>query len=820
MCLPTYKSKNRGGNPRSYLAIFKQTSLFGMMVAASILSLPRQLDAATSASQWGITWSFSEDRPTGRFANGDWWVVGPVTIVNINPKTGDGGDPLGGGSMVNPIPGQTQGFYGWPCFPAYDISKNVSLRLPITIQPGSSLYSTVNNPDTWAPGEAAERAYFKETAILTILPAAPPVGSFRPPWAGTNKTIKSNWNVANLNYAALRSLAPPVPANVPNLKLMESATQRPLMEMDYGWPNSQWKAVWRPTKPDGFPNRAYGREVAHISAGAGLLLNTNLSNAAKEKLLINMVQWGIDNYGLLEAGMQWWANGGHQNGRLLPTFIAGKVLNDPDITARASSRSQFQELSSHQFIAQADIDRPRKVQTPPLKPYSQDQLGMPEWSSGGQDAATSSEWNNSAFWASGYRFINGSANSATVATILLMGGRGDVKQEAFFRYVIERFYPMQKPGDNWPYILWGNSVQPFTRDMWDTYIGSNPAPPVDLNSISNPSILPSLANYFADESIEVRLVAEAGAVIRYTTNGSNPTATSSVYSTPFKVATNTTVKASASKVVNNVTLTSLISEKTYQFMPISMRPITKTNWTITANSQEPGYDAIRMIDGRDDTFWHTKFNPQAEPPPYIVSINLGATYDVTTIRYQARIDSENGRLKSYKVFVSSDGVNWGNPIVSGAFLNSALEQVVTLPNAVRTSLIRMTTEEAGVSVTGTYASITELGITGTYVSGGTTPPIIPPSSGYIVGNRIQVAKSTWVNSTASIATPIGSQPANSYGTIVEGPVGPGSDGITWFRVNYDTGADGFSGADNFTKATGQPPAVPPAIPTGLRVITN
>lgn len=803
MCLQSLNSRGREINPPPHFAFLKRLSLIG------ILLMPGLANAATSASQWGITWTFSEDRPTGKFANGDWWVVGPVTITNITPRPGHDGNPRNGGSMINPIPGRTQGFYGDSNSPPYDAAKNVSLRLPVTIQSGNSLYSTINNPDTWAAGAAAERTYFKETAILTILPAAPPAGSFRPPWAGTNKTIKSNWNVASLNYSKLRSLTPPVPANVPNLQLMESATQRPLMEMDYGWPNSQWKATWSPFKLGGFPNRAYGADVAGISSASGLLLNTNLSNAAKEKLLINMVQWGIDNFGLMEAGMNWWANGGHNNGRLLPTFIAGKVLDDPDILTRASGRSQFQELTSHAFITQADIDLPRSPNNPPRRPYSQDQLGMPEWGSTGQSADTSSEWypNNGTFFASYYRFVNGPANCGTVATILLMGGRGDVKNEAFFRYVIERYYPRDTPSG-------------FTRDMWDTYIGRNPAAPIDLNSIVNPSILPSLASYFADESVEIRLTAETGATIRFTTNGSNPTATSPVYTLPFRISSNTTVKAAASKVVNNATLTSLISEKTYQFLPVSFRPITKTNWTITANSQEAGYDAIRMIDGRNDTFWHTKFNPQSDSPPYIVTINLGATYDVTTVRYQPRMDSENGRIKTYKFFASSDGVNWGNPIVSGILLNSPTEQVVTLPNTVRTSLIRMTTEESGVAATGTYASIAELGITGTYVSGGSTPPIIPPSGGFIAGDRIQVTRSTWVNSTASVTTPIGSQSTSSFGTIVEGPVGPGSDGITWFRVNYDTGADGFSGADNFVKATGQPPAAPPAIPTGLRVITN
>jgi len=43
-------------------------------------------NAATtnSISQFGITWTFNQQHEFGQFANGDYWVVGPVTIVAID----------------------------------------------------------------------------------------------------------------------------------------------------------------------------------------------------------------------------------------------------------------------------------------------------------------------------------------------------------------------------------------------------------------------------------------------------------------------------------------------------------------------------------------------------------------------------------------------------------------------------------------------------------------------------------------------------------------------------------------------------------------
>lgn len=40
---------------------------------------------AASVSKDGITWTFSQSVPVGQFVNGDYYVVGPVTITAIDP---------------------------------------------------------------------------------------------------------------------------------------------------------------------------------------------------------------------------------------------------------------------------------------------------------------------------------------------------------------------------------------------------------------------------------------------------------------------------------------------------------------------------------------------------------------------------------------------------------------------------------------------------------------------------------------------------------------------------------------------------------------
>ncbi len=66
---------------------------------------------------------------------------------------------------------------------------------------------------------------------------------------------------------------------------------------------------------------------------------------------------------------------------------------------------------------------------------------------------------------------------------------------------------------------------------------------VDNNQSTPPAISPSAGAY--QDSVSVSLSAAAGATIRYTTDGSDPDANAPVYTAPFTLTANTTVKARA-----------------------------------------------------------------------------------------------------------------------------------------------------------------------------------------------------------------------------------------------------------------------------------
>ena len=122
----------------------------------------------------------------------------------------------------------------------------------------------------------------------------------------------------------------------------------------------------------------------------------------------------------------------------------------------------------------------------------------------------------------------------------------------------------------------------------------------------------------------------------------------------------------------------LLSKSTYaQIIP-------QTNWSLKyVDSQElvGEYGAVNGFDGNGGTIWHTKYIGGSPYPPHEIQIDLGQIFDISGFRYLPRQDGGvNGRIGQYEFYVSIDGSNWGNPVTTGTFANSALEKEVLFPS--------------------------------------------------------------------------------------------------------------------------------------------
>jgi hypothetical protein len=326
-------------------------TLFAILVSLCFLNCPAAQAGVGQnyIEQWGITWTFDKDITSdkndpdvlsgnkylwGKFVNDDYWVVGPVKIVSIDPpshSTAEGEKDEEGrifatgtvinGSMINPAAKLPK--HGWisaynEVSVPYDGNCNEALKCPsLIIQPSNSLVSTISRVYTAPPLPAT---LIKRAAILTIVGQALPAKTFRPSYAGNSKTF---YSVSNPDYSIFAKL-PKVPST-PDLNQVAAYFEKPYID----YVGSSTGRTIHPS--DNMPD--YGSTIANNVGKTALMLNLDFSNQEKDKLIVGLVQYGIDLWGVYKAGCTstWSMDGGHGPGRKFPILLAGYWLNDPEM---------------------------------------------------------------------------------------------------------------------------------------------------------------------------------------------------------------------------------------------------------------------------------------------------------------------------------------------------------------------------------------------------------------------------------------------------------------------------------------------------------
>ncbi|MGE5421111.1 MAG: hypothetical protein ACM3UT_13055, partial [Chloroflexota bacterium] len=341
--------------------------LFLFSGSASAFSGEPQADTRREISRDGITWIFDKPVKCGRFITGDWWVIGPVTIVSVTPRPGPvtidrnkavlnrWGDTsvktdtaMRNGSMIVLKAGYTQG---------YD-SRNASwnskdnIRFPLVLEPDRSLVSTISNDTLPVPNfcsnimwdnEKLVRVTLNTAAVLTCLKEVPPADAFRPPFTGTQKPL---FRAGDIRWELLPRLEPA--GDVPSWEEFEGYFSR-------CWPDHLLSWEQQELVPNNnMPN--YGREHARVISIASLMLMLDIPRERKEKLAIGMIQHGIDLYGTAMNGGYWNEGGGHSSGRKWPILFAALMLGDSSLNnlpRAAIFQEDTQTYYGHGWFGQA-----------------------------------------------------------------------------------------------------------------------------------------------------------------------------------------------------------------------------------------------------------------------------------------------------------------------------------------------------------------------------------------------------------------------------------------------------------------------------------
>lgn len=96
----------------------------------------------------------------------------------------------------------------------------------------------------------------------------------------------------------------------------------------------------------------------------------------------------------------------------------------------------------------------------------------------------------------------------------------------------------------------------------------------------------------------------------------------------------------------------------------------RTGWTATADSFQPGHEPQNVLDDKPDTIWHTQWQPTNAPLPHHIIIDMKTPRRVYKVRYLTRQDfSQNGNIAQHEIYLSNDGVNFGDAVAIGTYQN-------------------------------------------------------------------------------------------------------------------------------------------------------
>lgn len=278
-------------------------------------------------TQYGITWYFDKAYEFGKFANGDYWVLGPITLTKITPEF----DGRHHGWEINPVYPNPQGFDVRINYLISTFDAKLVPSLPLQISGFKSIVKAVSEDTT----VKAPRPVLKIAAVLTVVPGIPPDSGltvFRPPYVSTDKPYYSTKNIK-------KELLPHFPrvGSMPTLDSMYNCFV--MVQLDHK--DGANGLDLRPSV--NIKGGGYAPTMAMFSNDAILRLMMNDPIGQKMGLLIVMLQKGIDMYHFVLGGQIWPDGGGHQPGHLLPLAFTAEMMGNDSMKKTVAKATFFHE---------------------------------------------------------------------------------------------------------------------------------------------------------------------------------------------------------------------------------------------------------------------------------------------------------------------------------------------------------------------------------------------------------------------------------------------------------------------------------------------
>ncbi len=110
---------------------------------------------------------------------------------------------------------------------------------------------------------------------------------------------------------------------------------------------------------------------------------------------------------------------------------------------------------------------------------------------------------------------------------------------------------------------------------------------------------------------------------------------------------------------------------------------------VSAGNSQNGQEPQHMIDGSTFTSWHTKYGEIAQDKSYIIRFNKAK--HLSQISYDP--EGVNGRIKSAKIYVSLDGIEWNLVSEVTGLANDETRKTITLDKSVPARYVKIEATE-------------------------------------------------------------------------------------------------------------------------------
>lgn len=312
------------------------------------------------------------------------------------------------------------------------------------------------------------RPYVKVLECIHCVASAPAATAFAPSPAGRGEALRDS---ASIDWNQLLTLAAPAAAPDLSLASMEEIMLRPWIDQSVNYGFMEGTSGHDNMAGSGLLifERWYGEYRCTDLGEMMLYLHTDAQTLANKKPLAReIIQYGIDLLGFVDAGANFPAGGAQGPGRLSPIFFAGKLLNDADLLAVRSDypSTNFGEIDQSFQIDATDVATTHAPQRTGYAPdasadYAAGDIGVYEW---GNLHNTDRTKDDKSLLAT-YRQQNGQCQNGHVLAMAIMGCRNLIGHEPWFRY----FQRYMAEGS----VAKGTD---FTEAMWTMYAASYMTP--------------------------------------------------------------------------------------------------------------------------------------------------------------------------------------------------------------------------------------------------------------------------------------------------------------------------------------------------------